>query len=136
MSQTPLVPGLSPSKPKKLLDQTRDAMRLKHYSIRTERSYCDWTERFIRFHNLRHPSEMGAEEVTEFLTDLATNGKVAAATQNQALSALLFLYREVLNQKIEWLETWSGLRGQFDSRLSSPRTKWTECSRIYTGCPG
>ena len=79
-------------------------MRLKHYSIRTERSYCDWIERFIRFHNLRHPSEMGAEEVTEFLTDLATNGKVAAATQNQALSALLFLYREVLNQKIEWLE--------------------------------
>jgi len=79
-------------------------MRLKHYSIRTERSYCDWIERFIRFHNLRHASGMGAEEVTEFLTDLATNGKVAAATQNQALSALLFLYREVLNQKIEWLE--------------------------------
>jgi integron integrase len=104
MSQTPLVPVLSPGKPKKLLDQTRDAMRLKHYSIRTERSYCDWIERFIRFHNLRHPSEMGAEEVAEFLTDLARNGKVAAATQNQALSALLFLYKEVLKQKIEWLE--------------------------------
>ena len=89
MSQTPLVPVVSPGKPKKLLDQTRDVMRLKHYSIRTERSYCDWIERFIRFHNVRHPNEMGAEEVTEFLTDLASNGKVATATQNQALSALL-----------------------------------------------
>lgn len=104
MSQIPLVPVLSPGKPKKLLDQTRDAMRLKHYSIRTERSYCDWIERFIRFHNLQHPSEMGAKEVTEFLTDLARNGRVAASTQNQALSAILFLYKEVLKQKIEWLE--------------------------------
>jgi site-specific recombinase XerD len=136
MSQTPLIPVLSSGKPKKLLDQTRDTMRLKHYSIRTERSYCDWIERFIRFHNLRHPSEMGAEEVTEFLTDLARNGKVAASTQNQALSALLFLYKEVLKQKIEWLENVERAKSRFDSLLFSPKTKFTKCSRIYTGCRG
>jgi integron integrase len=90
-------------KEKKLLDQMRDVMRLKHYSIRTERTYCDWVERFIRFHKLKHPREMGEMEVAEFLTDLARNGRVAASTQNQALSALLFLYQQVLKQEIGWL---------------------------------
>jgi len=91
-------------KPKKLLDQVRDAIRLKHYSLRTERSYCDWIERFIRFHDLRHPSQMNETDVTAFLTHLARDGRVAASTQNQALSALLFLYKEVLKQEIGWLE--------------------------------
>src|SRR6266404_6996023 len=95
----PVVTSLGPSrKPKKLLDQTRDVLRLKHYSLRTERSYCDWIERFIRFHHLRHPGEMGAAEITEFLTHLARVDNVAAATQNQALSAILFLYQQVLKQ--------------------------------------
>jgi integron integrase len=83
-------------KPKKLLQRVRDVIRVKHYSWRTERTYCDWIERFIRFHRMRHPSEMGAAEVGEFLTHLARDGNVAASTQNQALSALLFLSKQVL----------------------------------------
>src|SRR6202163_846778 len=98
----PLEPSLG--KPKKLLDQVRDVMRLKHYSLRTERTYCDWIERFIRFQKLRHPRDMGEAELSTFLTHLARDGKVAASTQNQALSALLFLYKEVLKQEIGWLE--------------------------------
>ena len=92
------------NKPKKLLEQMRDVMRVKHYSLRTERTYCDWVERFIRFHDKRHPREMNEVEVGEFLTHLARDGHVAASTQNQALSALLFLYKQVLEQEIGWLE--------------------------------
>jgi integron integrase len=88
----------------KLLDQVRDVMRRKHYSIRTEQSYIDWIRRFILFHGKRHPLEMGEQEVTVFLTHLARDGGVAASTQNQALSALLFLYKEVLRQELGWLE--------------------------------
>jgi integron integrase len=91
-------------KEKKLLEQMRDLLRLKHYSYRTEKTYCDWVERFIRFHHLRHPREMGEAEVAEFLTDLARVGNVAASTQNQALSALLFLYKQVLKVEIGWLQ--------------------------------
>jgi integron integrase len=97
-------PAVPASKPKKLLDQMRDILRLKHYSLRTERSYCDWIERFIRFHQLRHPKEMGVAEITQFLTHLARIGNVAAATQNQALSALLFLYQQVLKQEVGWID--------------------------------
>ncbi len=82
----------------------RDVMRLKHYSLRTERTYCDWVERFIRFHGLQHPREMAEAEVSEFLTSLARDGHVAASTQNQALSALLFLYKQVLKQEFGWLD--------------------------------
>jgi hypothetical protein len=71
-----------PDKPKKLMELVRDALRLKHYSLRTEHSYCHWIERFIRFHHLRHPKEMGEVEVSSFLTQLARDGQVAAATQN------------------------------------------------------
>src|SRR5438874_7014663 len=91
-------------KPKKLLERVRDVIRVKHYSLRTERTYCDWIERFIRFHRMRHPSEMGAAGVGEFLTHLARDGHVAASTQNQALSALLLLYKQVLKEEIGWLE--------------------------------
>ncbi|HEY76062.1 MAG TPA: integron integrase [Thermoflexia bacterium] len=83
-------------RPKKLLDQVRDAIRRKHYSIRTEEAYVSWIKRFILFHNKRHPREMGAPEIEAFLTHLAVERRVAASTQNQALSAILFLYREVL----------------------------------------
>jgi integron integrase len=79
-------------------------MRRKHYSIRTEQSYIDWIRRFILFHGKRHPLEMREQEVTAFLTHLARDGGVAASTQNQALSALLFLYKEVLRQELGWLE--------------------------------
>ena len=86
---------------KKLLDQMREALRLKHYSHRTEEAYSDWVRRFILFHNKRHPAEMGAPEIQAFLAYLAGEKKVSASTQNQALSAILFLYREVLHKEIE-----------------------------------
>ena len=87
----------------KLLDQMRDLIRLKHYSIRTERVYCEWVKQFIRFHRYRHPVEMGAPELEAFLTDLAVRRKVSASTQNQALAALLFLYKQVLAIDLPWL---------------------------------
>jgi integron integrase len=99
-----VAPATGGKPKKKLLDRVRDVTRLKHYSLRTERTYCDWIERFIRFHGMRHPAEMAEPEVGEFLTDLARVGNVSASTQNQALSALLFLYKEVLKQEIGWLK--------------------------------
>jgi site-specific recombinase XerD len=84
----------------KLLDHVRDVIRRKHYSIRTEQSYVEWIRRFILFHHKRHPREMREAEVNAFLTHLARDGCVAASTQNQALSALLFLYKEVLKEQI------------------------------------
>jgi site-specific recombinase XerD len=87
--------GVQPP-PKKLLDRVSDAIRVKHYSYQTEKSYVQWIRRFILFNNVRHPSEMGGAEVNAFLTHLAVNENVAASTQNQALCAILFLYREVL----------------------------------------
>ncbi|AVZ79472.1 integron integrase [Zoogloeaceae bacteirum Par-f-2] len=90
--------------PPRLLDRVRERLRFKHYSIRTEHQYVQWVRRFILFHGKRHPAEMGAKEVEAFLTHLAVQGQVAAATQNQALSALLFLYREVLGQDLPWLD--------------------------------
>jgi len=93
----------APQQPR-LLDRLRDKLRLKHYSIRTEYAYVDWVKRFIRFHGTRHPAEMGAEEVERFLTHLAVEGHVAASTQNQAKSALLFLYRELLEVELPWLD--------------------------------
>jgi Phage integrase, N-terminal SAM-like domain len=79
--------------PPRLLDRLRQALRVRHYSPRTEDCYVDWAARFIRFHGMRHPREMSAPEVSAFLTDLATTGHVAASTQNQALNALVFLYK-------------------------------------------
>ncbi|XPS86818.1 integrase [Desulfosarcina variabilis str. Montpellier] len=84
----------------KLLDQVREKIRVRHYSIRTEESYVRWIRRFILFHGKRHPKEMGTAEVEAFLSDLAVRGKVAASTQNQAFCALLFLYKNVLNMDI------------------------------------
>jgi integron integrase len=94
----------TPENPPKLLDQVQAVLRVKHYSIRTERVYLDWIKRYILFHNKTHPAEMGAAEVEAFLSHLAVAGKVAASTQNQAKSALLFLYREVLALELPWLE--------------------------------
>lgn len=88
----------------KLLDQVRAVARAKHYSHRTEDSYHNFIKRFILFHNKRHPKEMGAEEISAFLTDLAVNGKVSASTQNQAFFALLFLYRDVLRINLPHIE--------------------------------
>ena len=90
--------------PPKLLDQVRDKLRVKHYSIRTEQTYSDWIKRYIYFHGKRHPKDMGAREIEAFLTHLAVHGKVAASTQNLAKSSILFLYREVLEIQLPWLE--------------------------------
>lgn len=87
----------------KLLDRLRAEMRLKHYAYRTEQTYVLWVRQFIRFHDLRHPMEMGKLEIEAFLTHLAVDRKVSASTQNQAMSAILFLYREVLGQQPDWL---------------------------------
>lgn len=85
---------------KKLLEQLSDALRLKHYSHRTEETYLEWVRRYILFHNKRHPKDMGASDIQAFLIYLATELKLAASTQNQALSAILFLYREILHIEI------------------------------------
>jgi integron integrase len=91
-------------KPARLLERVRDAIRRRHYSPRTEETYVHWIKRFIYFSGKRHPEGMGAIEVTDFLNYLARERDVAAATQNQALSALLFLYKEVLGQALPWLD--------------------------------
>ncbi|MCI0421527.1 MAG: phage integrase N-terminal SAM-like domain-containing protein [Acidobacteria bacterium] len=91
--------------PPKLLDRVRAAIRARHYSIRTDEAYVGWIRRFILFHNKRHPAEMGQSEISQFLTHLAVREDVAASTQNQALSAILFLYQEVLKR------TWTGSKG-------------------------
>jgi integron integrase len=94
---------MSDAKPPKLLDQVRERIRLRHYSIRTESAYVDWVRRFILFHKKRHPQDMGHAEVEAFLTHLAVQRQVSASTQNQAKSALLFLYKEVLQQNLAWM---------------------------------
>ena len=88
-------------RPRKLLDQVRDAIRLKDYAYSTEKTYVYWAKRFVLHHKKRNPLEMGQEEISDFLTYLAVEGNVAASTQNQALSALLFLYREVLRKDLD-----------------------------------
>src|SRR3954464_11466069 len=90
--------------PPRLLDQVRQHLRVRHYSIRTEQAYVDWIRRFILFHRKRHPGTMAEPEITSFLTHLAADRNVAASTQNQALSALLFLYQHVFERKLDWLD--------------------------------
>jgi integron integrase len=117
----------------KLLVQVREVIRRKHYSIRTEQAYCDWIKRFILFHHKRHPAEMAEPEITEFLTHLAVKANVAAATQNQALSALLFLYREVLHVEIGWLDRVE--RAKKPARLPVVLTR-PEVRRIFSHLHG
>ncbi|SMF07880.1 site-specific integrase [Pseudogulbenkiania subflava] len=98
MSGNYTTPEESPRK--RLLDEVRDRIRLKHYSIRTEQAYLDWVKRFILFHGKQHPRSMGKPEIEAFLSYLAVAHSVSASTQNQAKSALLFLYREVLGVEL------------------------------------
>ena len=88
----------------KLLEEVRNTLRVHHYAMKTEKSYTQWIKRFILFHKKRHPAEMGKLEVEQFLTWLAVDRKVAPSTQNQALQAILFLYRKVLNMELAWLD--------------------------------
>ncbi len=91
------------AEPPRLLEQVRDRIRARHLSYRTEKTYLYWIRRFIRFHKMRHPRDMAAPEIEEFLTSLAVINKVSAATQNQALAGVLFLYRDVLDFDLPWL---------------------------------
>lgn len=108
LRKSPPAPGIlptqaAPDKPK-LLEMVRRALRLGHYSLRTEEAYLHWIKRFILFHGKRHPEQMGEREITDFLTHLAADRQVAASTQNQALSALLFLYQQVLDRDLAFLQ--------------------------------
>ncbi len=96
-----------PNPKAKLLDQIREVMRLKHYSIRTEHSYCDWVKRYVHYHQMHGREEMFPAEpkIEQFLSDLAVNGKVAVSTQNQAFNALLFVYREVLHTQLGQIDS-------------------------------
>ena len=88
----------------KHLDRVRSVARLRHLSLSTKRTYSDWLRRYILFHRKCHPSEMGADDIRQFLTHLAVAGRVSASTQNQALCALLFLYRDVLGVELPYVE--------------------------------
>ncbi len=88
----------------KLLDKVRTEIRLKHYSVKTEKAYTNWIRRFVLFHNKRHPKDMGAEEIKSFVDNLVTNHHVSSATQNQALQGILFLYKNILNKDVGWIE--------------------------------
>jgi integron integrase len=106
------MPPATEPHPPKLLVQVRQVLRLRHYSLRTEKAYCRWIKRFILFHGKRHPAQLGEPEVTAFLTHLAEQGHVTASTQTQALSALLFLYRYVLELDLGWLNGIARARGR------------------------
>jgi len=97
--------SLNNTRKPRLLNQVRDEMRRRHYSPRTEETYISWIKRYIRFHGIRHPSEMNKPEIEAFLTHLATKRHVGVSTQNQAFSAILFLYRDVLHLEFEWLDS-------------------------------
>lgn len=120
----------------RLLDQVRAALRVRHYSLRTEEAYLLWIKRFILFHGKQHPRLLGAQQVSECLTHLAVEKHVAAATQNQALSAILFLYQKVLEFQLDWLQ--DVVRAKRPQRLPTVLTR-TEVSRLLgqlEGSPG
>ena len=121
------------SNPPKLLDQLRAKIRFKHYSIRTEDAYVHWVRRYILFHGKRHPRDLKADAVREFLTHLAVAGNVAASTQNQALAAILFLYKEVLELELPWID---GIeRAKRPKRLPVVLTR-TQTERLFAQMEG
>jgi integron integrase len=115
------------------MTRVRHAIRLRHYSRRTERAYAGWIRRFIFFHGVRHPDAMGEHEVMLYLTDLAVRRRVSASTQNQAFSALLFLYRDVLGRRLEGLD--EGVRAKTSDRLPVVLTR-REVERVLSGLSG
>lgn len=117
----------------RLLDQVRQQIRVRNYSIRTEAVYAEWVKRYIRFHHYRHPLEMGGAEIEAFLTHLAVKRNVAGATQNQALAALLFLYKEVLKVDLPWLN--GIVRAKKPKHLPVVLTR-DEVSRVLTQMSG
>ena len=122
-----------PQHPPKLLDRVRQVLRRKHYSYRTEQSYIQWIKRYILFHNKRHPKEMGAPEIVAFLTYLAVEEHVAAGSQNQGLSALLFLYRDVLGQDLDL--SFNAVRAKKPKRLPTVLTR-QEVQHVFAHLTG
>jgi len=122
-------PSSTTDKPK-LLDQVRQAIRTRHYSDKTEKAYIHWIKRYIFFHDKRHPAEMAEPEIGRFLSSLATDGHVSASTQNQALAALLFLYRVVFEVDLPWLDDPEAFRTALMSFLSRSISGGTLASRI------
>jgi integrase len=124
-------PGTVPGQhqPPKLLDRVRIAIRTRHYSLRTEEAYVAWIRRFIFFHNKRHPMEMGEPEINAFLSGLAVKERVSASTQNQALCALLFLYRHVLEKPFPQIENL--IRAKRPVRLPTVMTRAEVRSLIH-----
>ena len=116
-----------------LLDQVRDVIRKKHYSIRTEHAYVEWVKRFVIYHNKRHPKYMGEKEISQYDSHLATDQKVAASTQNQALNAIVFLYKHVLQMELG--DFGHKKRGKRPERLPTVMTK-AEVSRILAAMSG
>ena len=121
-AQVPAINTATTSQKPKLLDQVRRAIRARHYSPRTEETYVHWIKRFIFFHNKRHPAEMAEKEIAQFLSSLASDSHVSASTQNQALNAVLFLYREVLRKEIGYVE--GVVRAKRAHRLPVVLTRW------------
>jgi hypothetical protein len=134
------VPAIAPRP--KLLDQVRKAIRMRHYSPKTEESYVHWIKRFVFFHNKRHPAEMGEKEIAQFLSSLASELHLSASTQNQALNAVLFLYRDVLHKEIGYIN--GVVRAKTPHRLPvvlsqsegsrMPRMDFTSC-RVWSWPP-
>ena len=108
-------------KSERLMDQVREVLRYHHYSLRTEKTYCQWIVRFIEFHNMTHPRDMGKPEVEAFLSHLAQQNHVAASTQNQAFNAILFLYRHVLDmpERMDGVEAGNSLPDSVDGAASA-----------------
>ena len=121
------------NRPKKLLDQVREKIRLRHYSIRTEDTYVSWIKRYILYHKKRHPNEMGKAEIEAFLSHLALDRKVSASTQNQAFNALLFLYRHVLDKDIG--DDINAIRAKKPKRLPTVMTR-EETIRVINALSG
>ena len=119
--------------PTKLLDRVSASVRAKHYSVRTERIYVFWIKRFICFHGKRHPREMGKPEIEAFLSHLATACDVAASRQNQALAALLSLYKEILAIRLPWLDTI--VRAKRPKKLAVVLSR-QEVDRLFEHCDG
>jgi len=117
----------------RLLESVRAAIRLRHYSYRTEKAYVDWIRRFIVFHRKRHPRDMGGDEVRDFLSHLASDRQVSPATQGQALAALLFLYKRVLNVELPWID--DVVRAHRPKRLPTVLTR-EEAQRVLAHVPG
>jgi integron integrase len=132
---TPAAACPSPAQKPRLLDRVRESIRVRHMSPETERAYVGWVKRYIFFHGKRHPDQMGADEVRSYLTSLATRRQVSASTQNQAFSALLFLYREVLDRELVGLENVPRAKPSVRLPLVLSRGEVAAVLRYLTGTP-